>query len=197
MIPVMLFVLGCAPIERKEARTVGDVRSRPVRECQEIPLLRVTRARGGIVVRAAKRVICRSSTREEWDVKTEYKTRPENTIFVLEIATALVGTALVVNAQACDEEGDFGCYVEGYAGFLGLVVGVPAAIGAVVDATYYRSGTETSTEHRESDVRSEDSGPRPMSGMLVTPLPPERADEKEVIEGVLGIGSFTQKVRLR
>jgi hypothetical protein len=218
LVPLLLLALGCARIERTEVRTVGDVRRRPVRECHGAPTLRVARGEGGLIASAAQHMTCRSSTIEEWEVETKYKTRPNTAVFGLEIAAVAVGTALVVNAATCEEEGDFGCYGEGIGGLVGLGIAVPAAIATLVDATNFGSGTETSTEHAEDDLRMEDHGLRPMPGVRVTlaldnggtasaitddagqallPLPPKGAGEPEVVGGVLRLGDFRQRVRLR
>jgi len=164
-----VLALGCAPMQRNETRTVLAAGSQPHESCRWIPRLGAVRQDGGIGVFVAEQLICRNSQVERRRVRVDSRTKPNETIFLLEATATAVGGILLVNALACESEPDqdFECMGPAIGGVIGASILVPAGIATAVDVFDFGSDTKDSTEITEVDIRRTIRETRPMAGVPI------------------------------
>jgi hypothetical protein len=116
-----------------------------------------------------EQLTCRNSQLERRRVRVDSRTKPNETIFLLEATATVVGGILLANALACEPEPDqdFECMGPAIGGVVGVGILVPAGIATAVDAFDFGSDTKDTTEISEVGIRRTIRETRPMAGVPI------------------------------
>ncbi|MEZ4223236.1 MAG: hypothetical protein R3B13_19990 [Polyangiaceae bacterium] len=214
-------LLGCAPQERTEAKTVLSAHRLPQRVCKWEPRVKASRDWSNLLVTVTQQRTCRFV--EERQVRTDVSTHPNMPVFMLEAGVTLVGAAFIANAFICDaQEQEIkktlggrtgGCIEERLLGWAGVAIVIPAGTATIVDTFDFIGGeSRVDVEYKPLEDGVEVYQERAVRGVTVTlelsdgrTLSSESDDlgiatlplPAEARTGVLRVGKITRQVPLQ